>query len=236
MSAPIVDIVGITKQYGALRPLRIERLQVRAGEHVALMGFDQPAAEVLVSLLTGGVLPDSGTVAMFGQPTRDITNSDAWLASLDRYGIVSDRAAILEAMSVVQNLSMPFTLDIEPPPADIRAKAEALATDVGIAPESWDRPCHGLSAVNRLRLRVARALALAPALVVLEHPSASLDRADVTPTAVAVRALLERREVTALTLTMDREWASAAASKSLMLEPATGRMREGLLARLGFRS
>jgi ABC-type transporter Mla maintaining outer membrane lipid asymmetry ATPase subunit MlaF len=233
---PVVDISSVSKQYGALRPLRVERLRMMAGEQLAVLGLDQPAAEVFISLLTGAVLPDTGWISVFGQATSDIANSDAWLASLDRFGIVSDRAAILESLTVVQNLAMPFTLDIEPPPDDVKTRAEGLAHEAGIDEASWHRPCHGLSAGDRLRLRLARALALDPALLVLEHPSASLERGDVASVARAARAIVERRQVTTLMLTMDREWASAAAGKMLTLEPATGRLKEGLLSRMGFRS
>jgi ABC-type transporter Mla maintaining outer membrane lipid asymmetry ATPase subunit MlaF len=236
VSEPVVDITGVTKQYGALRPLRVERLRMVAGEQLALLGLDQPAAEVFISLLTGASLPDSGSVAIFGQPTADIASSDAWLASLDRFGIVSDRAAVLESMTVVQNLAMPFTLDIEPPPDDVRVRAEGLAREVGIEEAAWHRPCHGLSAGGRFRLRLGRALALDPALLLLEHPSASLERGEVGAIARAVRTVVERRQVTVLMLTMDREWAGAAAPRTLTLEPATGRLKEGLLSRMGFRS
>jgi ABC-type transporter Mla maintaining outer membrane lipid asymmetry ATPase subunit MlaF len=236
VSEPVVDITGVTKQYGALRPLRVERLRLAAGEQLALLGLDQPAAEVFISLLTGATLPDTGSVAIFGQPTHEIANSDAWLASLDRFGIVSDRAAILESMTVVQNLAMPFTLDIEPPPDDVRVRAEGLAREAGIEEAAWHRPCHGLPAGERFRLRLARALALEPMLLLLEHPSASLARGEVASIARAVRSIVERRQLAVLMLTMDREWAFAAAPRMLTLEPATGRLKEGLLSRMGFRS
>ena len=67
---PVVEVSDVTKQYGALRPLRIARLQVLAGEQVAIVGLDQPAAEVFISLLTGAGLPDSGSVHVFGRATR----------------------------------------------------------------------------------------------------------------------------------------------------------------------
>jgi len=38
-----------------------------------------------------------------------------WLAAVDRFGIVSERAVLLDVLSVVQNLAVPFTLEIEPP-------------------------------------------------------------------------------------------------------------------------
>ena len=87
MTAPILEIAAVTKQYGALRPLRVELLSLSEGDHVALLGFDQPAAEVLINLMTGATLPDTGHVRVFGRATADIADSTDWLATLDRFGI-----------------------------------------------------------------------------------------------------------------------------------------------------
>ena len=43
---PVFDVRGLRKQYGGLRPLRLQSLVVPQGAIVALMGLDQPAAEV----------------------------------------------------------------------------------------------------------------------------------------------------------------------------------------------
>ena len=104
---------------------------------MALLGFDQPTAEVFVNLATGATLPDGGEVRVFGRPTRAIDDSADWLATVDRFGIVSERAVLLDALSVIQNLAMPFTLEIEPPPDDVRQRAEALAHEVGLAASAW---------------------------------------------------------------------------------------------------
>jgi ABC-type transporter Mla maintaining outer membrane lipid asymmetry ATPase subunit MlaF len=229
----VVDISSVTKQYGALRPLRIDRLQISAGEQVAIIGLDQPAAEVFISLITGAGLPDTGTVAVFGRETATINDSSEWFATLDRFGIVSDRSAILEPLTVIQNLAVPFSLDIEPPSNELRERAVALALESGMAEDTWDRPCHDLSPAHRLRLRLARAFALAPELLLLEHPSATLARADVSAFGRTVRALSERRGAAAITLTMDRDLASAVATKTLTLDPATGRLKEGRFGRIG---
>ena len=45
-----------------------------------LIGFDRPAAEVFVNLITGASLPDTGEVESLGRPTRAIADSDEWLA------------------------------------------------------------------------------------------------------------------------------------------------------------
>ena len=82
-----------------------------------LIGFDRPAAEVFVSLITGAALPDKGEVISLGRPTHDIADSDEWLAFVERFGIVSDRIVLLEAMTVAQNLAISFDLELDPVPA-----------------------------------------------------------------------------------------------------------------------
>jgi len=58
---PIVHVSDVVKHYQGLRPLRVRNLRVSRGQPVSLFGFDKTASEVLVNLITGSSLPDSGT-------------------------------------------------------------------------------------------------------------------------------------------------------------------------------
>ena len=58
-------------------------------------------------------------------------------------------------------------------------RAEALAREVGLPEASWTRPVAELDAAGWLRVRVGRAIALDPAIVLLEHASARLPRDEV---------------------------------------------------------
>ena len=149
MSPPVLDIAALIKDYHGLRPLRIERLTLAAGDQVALLGFDEPAAEMMTTLVTGAALPDQGTIHVLGTATAAIEDSDAWLKLVDRIGIVSERAVLLSALSVIQNLSIPFTLEIEPPPDAIKEQAAMLAREVGLPADTWDRPVGALDATSR---------------------------------------------------------------------------------------
>jgi len=121
MSAtPVLHIANVRKNYQGLRPLRLRELVIMPGEQVAVSGLDAGAAEVLVNLVTGASLPDEGEVRVLGHSTADVTNGDEWLASLDRFGIVSPRAVLLDAVSALQNLALPFTLQIDPIPRTSR--------------------------------------------------------------------------------------------------------------------
>ena len=134
---PSADVVialrGVRKDYRGLRPLRVEQLKLRQGESVALMGFDRVAAEVLVNLITGATLPDSGEVDVFGTPTGAITDPDAWLVAMDQFGILSERVVLLESFSVEQNLALPFSLEFDEIPLTVRTSVRQLADEVGIA-------------------------------------------------------------------------------------------------------
>ena len=129
---PVLQLSGIHKRYQSLRPLRLRELTIAAGECVAVSGFDAGAAEVLVNLVTGASLPDEGEVRVLGQLTADISGGDDWLASLDRFGIVSPRGVLLEGATIEQNLALPLTLSIDPVPPEIAVRVARLAQQVGI--------------------------------------------------------------------------------------------------------
>ena len=224
MTPPVLEIADLVKGYHGLRPLRVQSLVVEPGEALAILGLDAVGAEVLINLLTGAMLPDTGDVRVFGQSTAAIADSDAWLGVVDRFGRVSARAVLLEPLSVVQNLAMPFSLDIEPPSAALRERAVGLAAEVGLAEGGWDRPVGSLDAEGKLRVRLGRAVALDPAILVLEHPSDGLDRARVAEVGRHIRAVASARQMTALTLTADAEFAQHAASRVLTFEPASGKL------------
>jgi ABC-type transporter Mla maintaining outer membrane lipid asymmetry ATPase subunit MlaF len=224
MTTPVLHITHVRKEYGALRPLRLRDLHVAPGTRVALLGLDAAAAEVFVNLVTGATLPDEGQVRVFGLDTAAITDGDEWLRALDRFGILSDRAVLLEDLTVAQNLAMTLTLAIDPIPADVRSRIEALAKEVGFAPDVLDLKVVTLSAGGKLRVRLGRSLALRPDLLLMEHPTATLNREDVEGFAADLRRLSAERGLTAVAVTADTLFASAMTSDVLQLQPATGEL------------
>jgi ABC-type polar amino acid transport system ATPase subunit len=225
--APALDLADVSKDYGGLRPLRIQRLTVAAREHVALVGLDQPMAEVFVNLVTGATLPDRGHVAVFGQSTGAIVDGAQWLTVVDRFGIVSERAVLLDGLTVLQNLAVPFTLDLEPLPDEVGARAASLAAEVGLPALEWERPVAALDARSRARVRLARALALDPAVLLLEHATASVDRDQAVPFGETIRRVAARRGAAIVAVTADPLFASAVADRVLTLDAATGRLARG---------
>ena len=224
--SPVIEVTGLSKEYHGLRPLRIEKLTLARGEHAAILGLDQPMAETFINLVTGATLPDRGEVTIFGRPTASIDDSADWLSVVDRFGIVSERAVLLDALSVMQNLSIPFTLDIDPPSDDVRERAILLAREVGLPQADGLRPVSELDAVGRFRIRAARALALDPNVLLLEHATAGLAPDAAAALGADVRRIASRRGCALVALTADPQFAAAVAGRVLTLDPASGHLGE----------
>lgn len=234
MSGLLLQIRDLVKDYQALRPLRLNRLDVPPGHVVSLKGLDAAAAEMFVHLVSGAALPDTGSIVLFGTNTRDVDDAEAWLRSLDGLGLVSHRSVLVEMLTVLQNVAMPLTLELEPIREDLRPAAEALAREAGISEAVWNEPLERVDAVVNLRIRLARAAAPNPRLVIAEHPSVGLPRDVVPRVAQDVSRVMRARGTALVTLTADAEWAAHTGGDVLELAPNTGELKagSGILKRL----
>lgn len=223
---PILEMSDVVKDYRGLRPLRVQRLSLGSGDQIAVVGMDAHAAEMMTTLLTGAALPDQGSIHVLGTSTTGIENSDQWFQLVDRIGLVTDRAALLDLFTVVQNLAMSFTLSIEPLPEAVRERVTVLAADVGLSEALWDRRVADLDAVDKTRVRLGRALALDPKLLLLEHPTAQVARTAVRPLAHDIKATAARRGLATLVLTGDEDFVEAMALRVMRWDAATGTLRE----------
>jgi ABC-type iron transport system FetAB ATPase subunit len=125
----------------------------------------------------------------------------------------------------VQNLALPFSLEIEPPPPDVVERATHLAREVGLRADVLSGAVSAVDAAGRMRIHLARALAFDPGVLLVEHPTATLARHDVAAFGQTIRRVAEQRAAAVLTMTADVDYARAAADRALRLDPATGRLK-----------
>ncbi len=218
----LIDIAGVRKHYGALRPLRVNALQVAPGQRLTVRGLDAQAAEMLSLLITGAALPDEGVVTIAGRDTRDIDTDTDWLISLDLFGLVTARAVLLETLTLEANLALPFTLSIDPVPEEIRRTVADLADEVGLGRERLSASVHSLSVADRVRVHLARALAASPQVLLLEHISAPLMPADATALGHSLAAIADERRLAWIAISEDPTFIAALGSTVLKLDAASG--------------
>jgi len=124
---------------------------------------------------------------------------------------------------VAANLALPLTVSIEPLDPESRCRVEALADEVGLARPRLADPCASLAPVDLVRLHLARALALTPQLLLLEHPTK--DVADDAARAEIGRTLSrisEARQVGWLAFADDPVFAKQSAGQRWRVDLGTG--------------
>jgi len=222
----VIQVRGLRKNYGGLRPLRLSTLSVMAGERVAIVGLDAPAAEVLVNMLTGAMLPDEGDIQVFGRATSAIASADDWLSTLDRIGMVSTRAILVEELTVAQGIAMAYTLSLEPIPDVVKADVRRLAREAGLSDSHLERRIADVAPLIKAQCRLARALAQQPSVLLLEHANA-LVPTESDGFGRAIAAMAKTRGLAVIALTADMAFARAVANRVLVLDGATGDLKEG---------
>lgn len=222
-SSPLIRIANLAKQYGDSSPLRIRSLVVNPGERLTVAGFDAAAAEMFMHLVSGAAVPDAGQVMIAGVDTRTIATDTEWLASLDRFGLVSNRAVLLESLPVAANLALPITLAVEPLAPDVRVEVGQLAETVGLAADSLDGALGALDALGRMRVHLGRAIAGRPELLLLEDPTRDISSGEQRE--AFGRSLRRACDVSAigwLALSSDEDFARGAAAPRWRLDTDAG--------------
>ena len=230
----LVQIRKVIKDYHSLRPLRVDTLDLHAGQTLALCGFDRITAEILIDLISAAIVPDSGEITVFGQLTTAIADRESWLQTLDRFGLLTERAVLVEQFTVEQNLAIPYSLSVENLSADLKTQVAALAEEIGFAASDLGRQSGVLPPLGRLRLRLGRALAMNPAVLLAEHPNATLAPDEAASFGADLKRLVHARNMAALVLTADQDFARAVADEVLVLHPATGTLKSSSVWRRWF--
>ncbi|CAL9409146.1 ATP-binding cassette domain-containing protein [Streptomyces sp. Tu 3180] len=146
--------------------------EVREGRALALLGRNGSGKTTLMRLLSGGLRPHSGALAVDGVPVRYDRKGLTRLRTTVQL-VVQDPDDQLFAASVGQDVSFgPLNLGL--PDAEVRARvAQALAAlDITALA---DRPTHLLSYGQRKRTAIAGAVAMRPRVLILDEPTAGLD-------------------------------------------------------------
>ncbi len=164
--APVIDVQDLTKLYGAVTAINSISFTVNPGQRVALLGGNGAGKTTTLSILLGLLLPSAGTIRVLGE---DMVNQRYRV--LSRINFSSPYVDLPHRLSVRENMTVYAHLYGVP---DARGRIADLARELDIE-DLLNRPCGKLSAGQRTRVILAKALLNQPELLFLDEPTASLD-------------------------------------------------------------
>lgn len=171
----MISITDLSFAYpGSSFRLQVESLTVAVGQSLALLGPSGVGKTTLLRLMTGLLQPNSGEVKLGAVSLSRLNETDRRAFRLSEVGLVFQDFALLDYLTVEENILLPQRFGKEPlPPAAsqaIRGLAERLEID-----KHWRKLAGQLSQGERQRVAIARALIHRPRYLFADEPTASLD-------------------------------------------------------------
>lgn len=187
---PVLDARGIVKVFGQHTALGGVDFDLRAGEVHALLGENGAGKSTLIKILTGAYQPDGGTVLLDGAP---VSFRDPLQAQGYGIGTVYQEVNLLPNRSVAENLFLgrqPTRFGLVRR-REIESRARTLLADYGLEIDVRAELSEYSVAVQQI-VAIARAVELSGKVLVLDEPTASLDRNEVQRLFDVVRNLKAR--------------------------------------------
>jgi phospholipid/cholesterol/gamma-HCH transport system ATP-binding protein len=163
----------VSKAFGGRQVLDDVSFEIPAGQAFCVLGRSGTGKSVMLRHIVGLMQPDSGSVFV---DDRDMTTlRGRQLADVRRHiGFLFQNAALFDSMSVGNNVAFPMERHTDWDEDEIRERAQKRLADVGLEGE-FDTMPGDLSGGMRKRAGLARAMALDPAILLVDEPNAGLD-------------------------------------------------------------
>lgn len=179
VSAPRLEVRGLSRAFGSLQAVRDVSLAIAPGEVHGLCGPNGAGKSTVVKMLSGQLVPDGGTILMEGADA-DLRSPQA--AQRAGVAIVDQELSVVPALSIAENLALGAgrrRLD--------RNRIRALLAEVGMDGRDPATTLDRLSLGERQLVEIARALGRESTLMILDEPTATLSETEIGRVFAAVR-------------------------------------------------
>lgn len=210
-----ISIQNVTKRFSNLPALNNVRIDIASGELIALLGPSGSGKTTLLRVIAGLEFPDGDGRVLFRDV--DVTNLDAYKR---KAGFVFQHYALFSHMSVFENIA--FALRVmprvkRPTEAAVRARVTELLEAVQLPGYEKRLPTQ-LSGGQRQRVAFARALAIEPAVLLLDEPFGALDAKVRKDLRRWLREFHDRIKLTTIFVTHDQDEAFEVADRVVLID------------------
>lgn len=176
----IIAIKGLTKDYAlgntTVPALRGIDLAIAKGDLVSVMGPSGSGKTTLLNVIGCIDKATSGSVRIADREITSLPDRQTTDLRLHTLGFIFQTFNLIPVLTALENVEFPLQLQKALARCEIRARAEAFLSDVGLKEYLHHRPSE-LSGGQRQRVAIARALVTHPAIVLADEPTANLDSA-----------------------------------------------------------
>ena len=178
-------------------------MTIKQREIVGILGANGSGKSTLIRILSTLLLPDAGTVRIFGY---DVVKDERMVQRL--INRVSVEASFFKKLSPMENLMYAARL-YNMPAAEARSKIRSILVRLGIKPDRIDKPLEDMSRGMQQKVAIARAFLTSPIVLLLDEPTTGLDPRSKIDVQHFVEELRTQHNATILITTHDMDEAEA---------------------------
>ena len=177
--AAVIDLRDVTKRYrdgeGERAAVSEITLTVQAGTFTALAGPSGSGKTTLLALMGGMTTPTEGSIHVLDEDVVALRDHHRADFRARHIGFVFQDLGLIDSLSLLENCLLPLVPQ-GGADAGARERARGLLSDLGLGDRLGTR-AHRLSGGERQRGAIARALVTDPQIVLMDEPTAHVDRA-----------------------------------------------------------
>ncbi len=225
MASPeaIIQLIHVSKSYDRRTALSDVTLDIAKGEFVLLMGASGAGKSTLLRLLIGEERPDQGQIFVQGKNVGRLKQAEVPYLRR-KIGTVFQDFRLLPNKTVFENVSLPLIVQ-RASMVDIRRKVIEALRAVGVEQKKDQLP-DSLSAGERQRVCIARAIVNGPVVLLADEPTGNLDP-ERTAEIIELFKLINARGTTVVVATHDPHVMTLANRRALTLAQGTVVQRPG---------
>jgi ABC-type transporter Mla maintaining outer membrane lipid asymmetry ATPase subunit MlaF len=199
--APVVELVDVYKQFGAKQVLRGVDLQIFPRRITVIIGASGSGKSVIIKHIMGLFKPTRGQIRVFGEdivPMKDLALNEV----RKHFGLLFQNAALLDWLSVSENVAFPIRERGPVGKQELRDRVDDILERLNISDIAHRMPGE-ISAGQRKRVGLARAIVMKPEIMIYDEPTTGQDPLRTRDIDDMIQQTQERFEITSIVISHD---------------------------------